>query len=258
MKTNFVRQRLADGNPVIGSFLGLGSPNLAGLMAHAGYDWLVIETEHNGLDSAEVEHMLMAVSSTNVVPIVRVPSSSHIFIQRALDMGALGVLVPMVKTKEEAQAIVEATRFPPQGSRSWGPLRASGYTFDTDDYYNRANENIIVALIIETREAADNLEEIAAVPGVDVIFLGAWDLSLALGLDPRLLPHPETDSVLQDMIAISKRFNTAVGAGVDKPEEVQELLEKGVTFLSYGTDYNLLANASRTGIDTFKRIRPNC
>lgn len=258
MRPNSVRQKLRNGDPVIGSFLGLGSPNLAELMAYAGYDWLVIETEHNGLDSAEVEHMLMAMSSTNVVPIVRVPSSSHIFIQRALDMGALGVLVPMVKTKTEAQAIVEATRFPPEGSRSWGPLRASGYTFDTDDYFNRANENIIVALIIETRESVNNLEEIAAIPGIDVLFLGAWDLSLALGLDPRRLPHPETDSVLQDMIAISKRFGKAIGAGVDGPEAIPELLEKGVTFLSYGTDYNLLANVSRAGIDAFRRIIPNC
>ena len=92
MKTNHVREKVKAGKPTIGVFLGLGSPNVAGLMAHAGFDWLVIETEHNGLDSAEIEHMLMAVDGTDVVPIVRVPSSNHVYIQRALDMGAMGVV----------------------------------------------------------------------------------------------------------------------------------------------------------------------
>ena len=132
MKTNFVREKLRAGQPAIGSFLGLQSPNVAELMAHAGYDWLVIETEHNALDSAEIEHMLMAISGTDVVPIVRIPSSNPVFIQRALDMGGMGIVVPMVKTAEEAQVIVSATRYPPEGTRGFGPLRASHYTFDNE------------------------------------------------------------------------------------------------------------------------------
>lgn len=256
MRTNFVRRKLKAGEPVIGSFLGLGSPSLAELMAHAGYDWLVIETEHNGLDSAEVEHMLMAVSSTDTVPIVRVPSASHVFIQRALDMGAMGVLVPMVRTRVEAEAIVRATRLPPEGTRSWGPLRASGYTFDTDDYYDRANDNVVVALIVETREAVDNLEEIASVPGIDVLNLGPWDLSLALGLDPRQLPHPEVDGVLDRMLAVSEKADVAAGAGVNEPGGVPELLARGVTFLGYGPDYSLIANAARAGMDAFRAAVP--
>jgi 2-keto-3-deoxy-L-rhamnonate aldolase RhmA len=100
MITNQVRRRLAAGEPTIGAFLGLGSPGVAGLMANAGFDWLVIETEHNALDSAEIEHMLMAMAGTDVTPIVRVPSSNRVYIQRALDMGALGVLVPLVRKQE--------------------------------------------------------------------------------------------------------------------------------------------------------------
>jgi 4-hydroxy-2-oxoheptanedioate aldolase len=143
MMTNHVRERLAAGKPTIGAFLGLGSPGVAGLMASAGLDWLVIETEHNALDSAQVEHMLMAVAGTDVVPIVRVPSADHVYIQRALDMGAMGVLVPLVKSADEARGIVGASRYPPEGTRSWGPLRASRYTFDIDDYLERANDNIL-------------------------------------------------------------------------------------------------------------------
>ena len=204
MKTNTVLEKLRAGRPAIGCFLGLGSPNVAELMGHAGYEWLLIETEHNSLDSAEVEHMVRAVDTTDAVQLVRVPSSNHVYIQRALDMGAMGVLVPMVKTAAEAEAIVRATRLPPDGARSWGPLRAPHYTFDTEDYLRRANQNILVALIVEMREAVDNLEAIAAIPGVDVLTLGPWDLSLSLGLNPLDLPLPEVEAVLNRMLKVAE------------------------------------------------------
>ena len=130
MKTNHVREKAKAGKPTIGCFLGLGSQNVAGLMANAGLDWVVIETEHNGLDSAEIEHMLMAIKGTDTIPLVRVPSASPVYIQRALDIGAMGLMVPMVKTAGEARAIVSATRYPPEGTRGFGPLRASSYTMD--------------------------------------------------------------------------------------------------------------------------------
>ena len=126
---------------------------MAELMAHAGMDWLVIETEHNALDSAEIQHMLMAMNGSDTIPIVRVPSSNPAFIQRALDMGAMGIMAPSVRTADEARAIVSATRYPPVGTRTWGPLRASEYTFDNADYFHRANDNILVCLILETNEA---------------------------------------------------------------------------------------------------------
>ena len=253
MKTNGVRDKLIAGEPTIGAFLGLGSPNVAGLMAHAGFDWLVIETEHNGLDSAEVEHMLMAMGGTDSVPIVRVPSSDRVYIQRALDMGAMGVLVPLVRSVEEAHAIVSATRYPPQGSRSWGPLRAYQYSFDTDDYYERANDNIIVALIVETNEALEDLEAIAAEPGIDVLFLGPWDMALALGLDPRKLPLPEVDAVLDRMLEVGRRTGVAVGAAAGTPEALVAGQADGLTFISYGTDYMGLAEFARTGLAAFAR-----
>jgi len=248
MKTNTVREKLRSGEPTIGSFLGLGSPGVAELMSNAGYDWLIVETEHNGLDSAEIEHMLRAIDGTDTVPMVRVPSASHVYIQRALDMGAMGVLVPMVRSAVEAEAIVKATRLPPEGTRSWGPLRASGYTFDNDDYFERANDNILVSLIIETQEASEDLDAIASVPGVDVLTLGPWDLSLALGLDPRKLPLPEVDAVLDKMLAVAGAGDVAVGAGASSADELRSLRNRGVRFLAHGPDYALLVNAAREGL----------
>lgn len=253
MMTNHVKKTLAAGNPTIGAFLGLGSPSVTGLMANSGLDWIVIETEHNALDTAEIEHMLMAASDTDVITIVRVPSGDQVYIQRSLDIGAMGVLVPLVRSADEATKIVAATRYPPQGNRSWGPLRSSRYTFDNDDYLNRANENMLVCLIIETLESLDELDEIASVEGIDVLTLGPWDMSLALGLDPRELPHPEIDEILERLIRVGRSCGVAVGAGAQSPEEMLKLQTMGVTFLNYGSDYGLLANAIGTGVAAFRR-----
>src|SRR5438105_14137334 len=184
VQPNAVLDKLRRGEATLGSFVGLGSPNVVELLGHSGLDWLILETEHNGLDAAEVEHLLRAADNTEAVPIVRVPSAEHVYIQRALDLGAMGVMVPLVRSAAEAEAIVRATRYPPDGTRSFGPLRASHYGLDNADYLDRANDNMLVALIIETREALENIDAIAAVPGVDVLYLGLFDLCLSLDLNP--------------------------------------------------------------------------
>ncbi len=252
MIRNNVRSNLLSGKPAIGPFVGLQSPNVAELMGSAGFNFVVIESEHNGIESAEIEHMLMAVGNTDAIPIVRIPSLEQVYIQKALDIGALGIVVPSVKTAKEAAQIVSATKFPPHGKRSWGPLRASRYTFDNEDYLKNANDNILVVLSIETVEAVENLEEIAAVPGVDVLFLGPWDMCLSLGLDPLLLPHQEIDQILEKMIEVATRHEVVAGAGASRPEDVEVRLNQGVKFLSYGPDYALLSSAAFSGVEAFE------
>lgn len=253
MRTNWVREKLRAGEATLGCFLGLGSPNVAELMAHAGFDWLIIETEHNGLDSAEIQHMLMAMNGTETIPIVRVPSANPVFIQKALDMGALGILVPLIKTPAEVEAVIRATRFPPQGMRSFGPLRASRYSFDNADYLTRANENILVGFILETKEAVENLEEIAAVPGVDFIYLGPFDLCLSLGLNPLNLPLPEVEAIIDRMLAAGRKYGVAMGNGAGTPDGLRQIQARGFTVLGYGPDYSLLVNAVRAGLAAFER-----
>ena len=255
MKENQVRQRLKTRKPAIGCFLGLGSPAVAEMMARAGMDWLVIETEHNALDSAEIQHMLMAINGSDTVPIVRVPNRDQVYIQRALDMGALGILVPGVRTADEARAIVSYTRFPPSGVRSWGPLRASDYTLDNDDYLSRANDNILVCLILETRDAVQNLEEICDVPGIDVLTIGPWDLSLELGLDPRKLPLPEIEEITNAALEIARPRGVEIGVSASSPEGIRERQQQGFAFIQYGPDYNLLVNAVNAGLNAFERER---
>jgi 4-hydroxy-2-oxoheptanedioate aldolase len=253
MKTNWVRAALRGGQSTLCFFSGLGSPAVAELLACAGFDWVVIETEHNAVDMAQVEHMLMAISGTDAIPLVRVPSHDPVHIQRALDIGALGIVVPMVRTAAEAERIVRATRYPPTGSRSWGPLRASAYTLDNADYMERANDQILVVLIVETKEAVDNLDAIAAVPGVDALFLGKWDMSLALGLNPIHLPFAEIDAIFDRMRQVCSAHGIGAGTGAGSPEELRTLLAAGYIFLSYGNDYSLLVNAARAGLRARER-----
>ena len=254
MRRNRVRQKLSQGSPVIGTFVGLQSANVAELMGHSGFDFVVIESEHNALESAEIEHILMALGNTDAIPIVRIPSSDKVFIQKALDLGAMGIVVPSVRTAEEAMKIVSATRFPPLGTRSWGPLRASKYTFDNEDYFNNANDNILVVLIVETVDAVNNLEQIADVTGIDVLFLGPWDMCLSLGLDPLYQPHDEIGEVLQKMIQVSKERDTSAGAGASSPGDIAGRIDQGVTFISYGPDYALLSAAAQAGVKAFRDL----
>ncbi len=253
MKTNQVREKLRAGKSSLGCFVGLGSPNAAELLAHAGFEWLIIETEHSALDSAEVEHMLMAINGADAVPIVRVPSADPVYIQRSLDFGAMGIMVPMVRTVEEAQTVVRATRYPPSGTRGYNPLRAAHYSFDSKDYFYRANDNLLVALILETREAVQNLEAIASVSGVDVLFLGPFDLCLSLGLDPMKQPHPQVEAVIEQMLSIAKKTGISAGIHAFNTDQLQKRQTQGFTMISYSADYVLLAEAARTGLEAYRK-----
>ena len=246
MRTNWVRERLLAGRPTAGCFVGLGSPTVAELLAHAGYDWLSIEMEHNGLDMEGVQQMLMAMSATECIPIARIPSSDPVYIQRALDIGAMGILVPMVRSAAEAEAIVRATRYPPAGTRSFGPLRASRYTIEYDEYFEHANDNILVVLMLETKEALDDLEAITSVPGVDALYAGRFDLSLSLGLNP-MQPDslPPIEAALERALAVGRQNGVAIGYGCSSAEELRMRVDQGFTFLCYATDYNLIVDTAR-------------
>ena len=256
MKKNWVREKLKAGNSTLGCFMGLGSPGVAELLSHAGFDWLVIETEHSALDIGQVEHMLMAVKGTETVPLVRLPSSDWVHIQRALDIGAMGIVVPLIRSVADTQAIVRATRYPPDGSRGFGPLRAANYMFDSKDYFYGANENVLVVLIVETQEAVDNLEAIAEVPGVDALFLGPFDLCLSLGLDPMKQPHPEVETIIERMLTAGRNANVAIGIHAMNPEQLAKRKAQGFRMISYSTDYGLLAEAARVGLSAFRRNVP--
>ena len=164
-------------------------------------------------------------------------------------------IVPLLRSAEQARQVVRATRYPPAGNRGFGPLRASQYTLDYPDYLARANRNILVAFLLETREAMESLEEITAVPGVDALYLGLWDLYLDYGVSPFEMPHPAMDRLIDRAIEVCAANGVALGTGSATPEDLVRWRDRGLTFLGYGPDFVLLANAARAGVEAFRAER---
>lgn len=254
MKPNKALERLRRGESVLGCALGLGSAAAAELLSRIGFDWLSIETEHNALDAAEIERLLMAMSGGDATPLVRVPSAQGAYIQRALDFGAFGIVAPMISTANEATAFVRACRYPPRGTRGFGPVRAASYGLDNEDYFRHANDRLLLTAIIETREAVQNLAEIAAVEGLDVLLMGPFDLCLSLGLDPLHQPHAEIERIYSQALALGCASGVAIGINVSNVEQLRARREQGFRFLGYGPDYGLLAAAASEGIAAFSKL----
>lgn len=251
MKSNWVREKVKNRELTYGCFTGFGSPNVVEMLAHVGFDWLIIETEHSSPEAPQIEHMLMAANATDVVAIVRLLSQNRDHIQKTLDIGAQGILVPMVRTAEEARAIVRATRFPPEGDRAWGGFRATAYTTDSQDYMKRANDNILVALIIETPEAAENIEEIAATPGIDALIFGPYDFCLSHGLDPTQQPHDKVEEFFERMLAVAEKHGKVVGAVCATAEQLQKKKKQGALMLGV-TDYMMLVQTAKHLLESAK------
>ena len=176
---NILKAKLQRGDDVIGTFVTLPHPDVTEVLSRMGFDWLLIDGEHavTGLETMTV--MLQAMNGSNCTPIIRPQWNDIVIIKRILDLGAHGVLVPWVNTREQAEYAVRACRYPPVGLRGYGPRRAG--LFDPDYIYT-ANDEIMVIVQIETREAVNNVDEILAVDGIDACYIGPFDLSLSYGL----------------------------------------------------------------------------
>jgi len=182
MRTNTVKEKWARGEVTFGAWLSIPSSFSAEIMAHQGFDWVCIDMQHGVVDYQAALPMLQAIGSTSTIPIVRVPWNEPGIIGKVLDAGAMGVIIPMVNSVEEAKAAVAACRYFPDGARSFGPTRATYYA--GPDYFAGANRAIACIPMIETRQAVDRLDEILAVPGIDAVYVGPADLSITLGLPP--------------------------------------------------------------------------
>ncbi|MEJ5222351.1 MAG: aldolase/citrate lyase family protein, partial [Tepidiforma sp.] len=184
MRINTVKQRWAAGDVTYGGWLSIANTFTAEVMAHQGFDWLCIDMQHGVIDYPAAVAMLQVIGGTPTIPFVRVPWNEPGIIGKVLDAGAMGVIIPMVNTPEEARAAVGACRYYPEGFRSYGPTRAAYYA--GADYFAGANREIACIPMIETRQALDRLDEILAVPGIDAVYVGPADLSITLGLPPRM------------------------------------------------------------------------
>ena len=200
MRPNTLRSIWARGDAVVNGWLSIPSAFSAEVMAHQGFDSLTVDMQHGVVDYQIAVTMLQAISTTAVIPLARVPWNDPAIVMKTLDAGAYGIICPMINTAAQAEALVQASKYPPRGYRSWGPVRASIYA--GGDYGDHANDELVVMPMIETAEAVKNLDEILRVPGVDAVYVGPSDLSLALGLKPRL---DQTDAEVVDAQAADRR-----------------------------------------------------
>jgi 4-hydroxy-2-oxoheptanedioate aldolase len=253
MRPNRTKQLLREGKPAFGTFMALGSTLGAEQLAHTGFDWLVIDQEHGAIDAPLMQGLLQAISTTDTVPLIRVPSVDGDWIGRALDAGAYGVIVPSVNTKEEAEAAVRATRYPPLGERGIGGSRTRLY--GGNDYVQHANEEILLIAEIEHRDGVANAKEILSVTGIDAYFIGPGDLCASLGLPHTWDPDfPEYWSALERVRDAAKSAGKpggihTSGAGVGK------MLGLGYQFIALGFDISFMAQGAAAALDATRQKR---
>jgi 2-keto-3-deoxy-L-rhamnonate aldolase RhmA len=235
---NQLKKMLREGKVALGVTITIGHPDVAEVLGRAGYDWVLIDTEHAPLEPAMVQNLLQAMSASSSVPLVRVPWNDMVLIKRVLDVGAFGVIVPWVNTREEAEKAVRAIKYPPLGVRGFGPRRAGMLDLD---YVRTANEELFLGVQIETQQAIDNIDDILSVEGIDAAIVGPADLSLNLGI---LFQYSDKKFVAaMGRIARACRKHHVV-AGMLAVDDVGKRAKQGFTLLNKTGDLGLLINAA--------------
>ena len=238
----FLRKRALAGELLAGTFCNIGSHVTTEMAGRAGFDWLLLDLEHGAGDQSELVHQLQAAGAANTPAIVRIAWNEPWRFKRVLDPGAAGVMVPWVNTAAEAQAAATSIRYFPAGVRGAAVMnRATGYGLAIDEYLDTANDNLLTVVQIETRQAVENAAAIAAVDGVDVLFVGPFDLSIGLGLRGQF-DHPEFLAALAQVVAGAKGSGKAAGILLQRPDQVAATVERGFTFIALGSDGGLVAN----------------
>src|SRR2546430_7885831 len=236
------KKQLRAGTPKLGLFVNSHSPTVAEQLAHSGYDWLLVDTQHGPMGYETLSAMLAGIASGGAKSLVRVAGyHDRAGIQQTLDMGADGVLIPYINTADEARQAVTCTRYPTAGTRSvYFPQRSMNRA-GLLGYAGAANNNTIVALQVETASCIENIDEIAAVPGVDILFLGQNDLCMSMGLFekyefPHMYTSPELGAATDKLRAAAKKNNVILGVFLFGTARVGEFLDKGFPFISIGND----------------------
>jgi 4-hydroxy-2-oxoheptanedioate aldolase len=240
MRENKIRKIWKSGGAVINGWLAIPSAFSAEVMSHQGWDTLTVDLQHGVTDYQSAVSMFTAISTTQTVPIARVPWNEPGIIMKVLDGGAYGVICPMVNCREDAERFVAATRYPPVGNRSFGPIRALLY--GGPDYPVHANDTVVTLAMIETRRAIDNLDEILSVKGLDAVYIGPADLSMSLGCKPTFDDvDPPVVEAIEMILAKSKEKGVVPCIHNGTPEAALKRIAKGFQLVTIGSDARLMA-----------------
>ncbi|MBV9105458.1 MAG: 2,4-dihydroxyhept-2-ene-1,7-dioic acid aldolase [Verrucomicrobia bacterium] len=255
MRENLLKSLWQRDAYAVNGWLSLPSTFSAEVMAHQGWDSLTIDLQHGLIDYQSAVGILQAISTTSTVPLVRVPWLDPAIIMKVLDAGSYGVICPMINSAVEAREFVAACRYPPAGTRSCGPIRASLYA--GPDYVDKANRTIITMAMIETRAGLGNLEEILSIEGLDAIYVGPSDLALALGCEPQLDPtEQEVVGAIEYILARAQKKKIVAGIHTGSTANAQKMIRLGFQFVTVSSDVRLLVTKASEVLEAMGRPRP--
>lgn len=255
MRTNHVKRKLNDGGRSIGTFLfEFNTTGIGRIAAEAGAEFAVFDMEHTGWSVESIRMLIATTRSTEMIPYVRIPATEYHFIARALDMGAMGIMVPMVESAEQAETIVASAKYPPVGRRgaAFGVAHDDYSGGDIVEKIATANSETHLIAQIETVAGVENVEAIAAIDGIDVLWIGHFDLTNSLGI-PGQFDHPRFKEAIDAVLAACRQNNKVPGFMAGSIEDGKTLLDRGFRMLAYGGDLWLYQNAIREGVAALSR-----
>jgi len=243
---NGFRQRLQRGEVLLGQMvLELFTPGIGPMLDACGLDFVIFDMEHGRCDLALLSEMIASCRGSNIFPMARVPDVNFAPLSRVLDIGARGVMVPRIETRQQAEEIVSQLKYAPQGKRGVALGVAHDlYRAGTADFFAEANEEIAVILLLETERAFENLEEIVSVPGVDVAWMGHYDLTVSMGI-PAQFDHPRFLAAMDALVASCQKFDVAPGFLPPTPESAVHWIDKGFRAISLGSDIGVFLDGVR-------------
>ena len=255
MRKNKLKELFKEGKPIINSWLAVPSSFSAEVMAQQGWDSLTIDMQHGLIDYPNAVSILQAISTTETMPMARVNWNEPGQIMKILDAGCYGIICPMVSNRKEAENFIQACQYPPNGYRSFGPIRASIY--GGDGYAKHADQEILKLAMIETKEALEKLDEILDTPNLDGIYIGPADLSLAVGEEPGF-DKPESTKAYKEILRIldaAKKRNLLAGLHNGTAEYAQKMIEKGFNLVTVGSDSRYIASGAKSDLEKLKGIK---
>jgi 4-hydroxy-2-oxoheptanedioate aldolase len=243
LRKNRLKAALKAGEATVGSWLSVGHPTIGEAMGLAGFDWLIVDMEHGVLGLESVQSLVQAIQTTPATPIVRVPWNEPVIVKQVLETGAMGLLFPQVNSGAEALSAVRSASFPPRGIRGIGSGRGTGFGAWFDEYLQHAGDELLIAVQIEHERALENVREIVAVEGIDLVFVGANDLSASMGLlgQPK---HPRVLDAIGLVLREARSAGIAAGLNAADPDDANRRIAEGFQFVGIGQDMMLLSTAS--------------
>ncbi|MCL2768325.1 MAG: aldolase/citrate lyase family protein [Synergistaceae bacterium] len=256
MRKNKTKQKLLSGEVAIGSFISLDSPDLVEIFGIAGFDFVVLDNEHTPGNPYSVQHMLRAAELSGMDTIIRIPNGEQHTILKALDIGASGIKIPQVSDVETVKRAVHWSHYFPEGMRGFAAPRALNYGLGNSllEESSESNEEVLLICQCETVESFSKLDEIAAVPGLDVVFIGPYDMSQSLGI-PGQINHPNVLRVIRESIEIIRKHGKIGGIFCGTHEDVQERISLGYQYIAYSIDSGIIGNYLVNTVKQLKAIK---